>query len=109
MCDSASGIPPSAASERAFARSAILRQDLVGGLPDGRSRMSNACGQMKQSRTATDSERLDTRSGQNGLNPANERSSRICQEPLCYAVKRWWGVEDSNLWPSVCKTDALTS
>jgi hypothetical protein len=22
-------------------------------------------------------------------------------------VKKWWAVQDLNLWPSVCKTDAL--
>ena len=36
------------------------------------------------------------------------RSVVICV-PRRYLVSwTWWAIEDSNLWPSVCKTDALT-
>ena len=36
------------------------------------------------------------------------RSVVICVLRRYRVSWTWWAIEDSNLWPSVCKTDALT-
>jgi hypothetical protein len=53
--------------------------------------------------------------GRTGLEPATSdvtgrRSNQLNYHPaesLSCGSKPWWAVQDSNLWPPVCKTDAL--